>query len=281
MSSTRQTSFRPSRPWVRHALLAISLVLSALLAHDLGDDARRPVPAAGDTLARFLPPGANVEDLEPTRTRGVFRFEAASAARRFSGEITTGGTLVRLSAQALPGSPDDAWPWSPAHADGPVLLTAFAARSFPRATSISYVDALGRTLFVPGGDPPAMPAATGVRLESLAPQVVAEVRRHVGPHRPTALGREVALGSRVHVVVWRSPHGRQRAGILDNGLTLFVELPADEPVPAPVSRRLAGADRIQALILFSYREPSPAGDRGQLVLANGVNLYEPSRLAAL
>lgn len=258
----------------------------ALLVRAQTQDHARPVPATYDTLARFLPADASVVKVEPSSTRGLFRFEAATTEQAYSGEVTAQGTLLWLASPADLGSIPVNLRESLLRGSSleqqrleRVQLMAFAVETKQRDGSehARLLDALGNRVFeVTAGS--EWKDDDGVEgLEHLPAPVARALRLHVGEMAPTRLQRGVELGARVYAATWRSGHGEQEVNILDDGLTLSLELPKDEPVPPVVLRQVAPDAQVRALILETYWLSDHNGVVVRALLPNGVEISPPTR----
>lgn len=281
-----------SVPGLVQLAAALALIPAvALLARTAADKTARPVPAAFDTLARFLPVGASRPRVEPSNTKGIFRFKAESPGQEYSGEITARGTLIWL---ASPAEPDDL----PAElreslVEGSALqnprlervqLMAYEVETRrPDGSELErFLDPLGNLLFEvesapEPGDGEAGDDGISERFEDLQAPVARALHRHLGATAPSRLQREVGLGARVLAAEWRSGHGDQEVKVLDSGLTLYVELPEDEPIPAEVLRLAPPDAEVEALLLETYWLSDTAGTVLKAVLSTGKTISAPQR----
>ncbi len=256
----------------------------ALLAHRVERDQARPVPAAYDTLARFLPSDAVVLDVDPTSTDGIHRFEASRPGQTYRGEVTAEGTLLWLSSPArvsvLPESLRESL-LSDSSAPEPrvervrILAYRVSGAASDGAEIVRFLDARGNALFHFEDLAEAQDGDGVEELSDLAGQVTQTLRPYLGGTPPTRVRQEQELGSTVHAVRWRSRHGEQEVKILESGLTLLLELADDEPVPPAVLAQVPREVRVTPTILEAYWLRDREGQVSKAVLANFIQISPP------
>ncbi len=271
-------------------LAAAAAVLPALgvLAETLADRIARPAPAAYDTLARFLPADVTALEVRRSSSPAIYAFEAQTSRREITGEISRLGTLLWLAAPQdpadLPVDLREALLAGPTPGDSlrleRVQLMAYEmGLQRPGGEQEHFLDASGRLLFEAETGPKAGDMDVSETLEDLDAPVARTLRHYLGDLLPIRIKREVELGTRVHTARWRSGYGEQEVKVLDNGLSLFVELPDDEPVPQAVLDRVPSGAEVQALILEAYWLRNADGVILKAALANGRPIVPPKRHA--
>lgn len=285
------TNRRSRRTWALLQCGALVLTMPALvvLAKTVKAAYDRPVPAVYDTLARFLPANALNLRLEKSSASGIYRFEAQSSAGGLKGEVTTRGTFLWLASPAqandlprhlreslLPGTSREQPRIERVH------VMAFEIETMePSGAELErFVDAQGHLLFEVVNEPETDELDVSENFEDLPAPVAGTILHHVGSRPLTRLQEEVELGSPIHAATWQSGHGEQEVKVLDSGLTLFLELPSDEPVPPEVLRQVPDAADVEALILETYWLLDRDGEVLRAVLSNGTPLFAPERHAS-
>lgn len=241
------------------------------------------VPASQDTLARFLPLGTPIPELEPSESPQVCSFSGQGADGAFRGEMSSSGTLLwwasDVEAADLPEEirlalASGAGVENPKVERARILAFEIEVDGVEETAEEWFVDAFGNLLF----DVEASPEAEEEDLESfdeVDAAVAGAITAHVGSRPVTSLTRSVELGTGIYEAEWNGSQGPQEVKVFGNGLTFFVELPKNEPIPEEVLKMVPPRGGVEALVLEAFWVRSAADSVLLALLGNGRWIVPP------
>ncbi len=244
-------------------------------------------PVVQRTLARFIPDARAVYTVAmiSVGSQAAYHFLLDGEAGPYEITVLSDGTLLSLaqeiSPETVPASiralfDERIQASSPSIQHLWLMAYEIETEGPGDGETERFVNPLGEALFEgfkPGeGDPEQEDEAVRESLEDLSALARQTLIRHLAGADPVRIEAEVEWGVRVHAVKWVGPEGGQEIKVLEDGRTLFLELPKTEPIPPPVRVLLEAGGEVEALLLEGYRlrAGSDCGDEPITILSISV-----------